>query len=264
MGLVDDIRSWSRKQGAPVTMGLIATMILANLIFFFAKYQGIEFVGFIAPNLKYPWTLVTYPWASMMFDGWRLVWFVFLMYWIVWTGTSVERQTGTVKFLIAWFVWTIVGGLTVQLGATMFTSKGGAPLLGPEIPVSALTVAWCTRNPKATIMLCGILPMTGMWLGWLTVGSVFFGFGLPSPLVGLCAAIPLGLAYLFASDRLPFFPFGGQARVIKVNEKEATTRGQVKYDQSYFDEVKRREKEREDRASFDGPRGRIDSLSDVT
>ncbi len=93
------------------------------------------------------------------------------------------------------------------------------------------------------VRLYCILPITGKWLGWITVGMVVFYFGHAAPIVGGFAAIPLAIAYAYASDRIPRLAYGVERR-IKINEKEATTRGQVRYDQTYFDEVKRRERER--------------------
>jgi hypothetical protein len=99
-------------------------------------------------------------------------------------------------------------------------------------------------------MLFGFLPLTGYWLGWATVIMDLLLYGAGAPVVGVLACVHLGGAALFASDRLPYLPYGSgdyrPGRKVKVNEKEAVGRGQVRYDQTYFDEVKRREKEREE------------------
>jgi len=113
-----------------------------------------------------------------------------------------------------------------------------------------VTIVWCTRNKSTTVMLWGFVPLSGVWLGWITAILDLLLYGYPNPPIGFLACVHLVGAYFFAADRIPFLPYAGAGGAsmfgnrAKAEKKEATTRGQVRYDQSYFDEVRRREQER--------------------
>ncbi|MBN9502049.1 MAG: hypothetical protein J0H02_09775 [Armatimonadetes bacterium] len=239
--------SWFRRQGAPVTVSIIASMIVTSLIFWLTATKGMEqFV--LAPGWQQPWTLLTYPWAfTPFFDGLSLLFFVFLCMWIFFTGGSVERDLGTTKYLVVWLVMILLPALIVSTLGPL-TNKGYI-LAGMWLPEAAITVIWCTRNQTQTIMLYGIVPVAGKWLGWITAATTVLLMGAGNPLMGVIAAPHLPIAWAYAANRIPFWVYsrgGSQFGSRKLRDNPNLKRGE-RMDKSYYDDVKRREKDREER-----------------
>lgn len=250
MAFADDIRSWARGQRAPVTVGLIASLVAAALILWFTQLRGFEAIAFDTDWLRQPWTLLTYPWAYMpLASPFGILGLIFLCMWLLWTSATLEKDLGPGRFVAFFLAMTALPALFVWIGA-LLTARvpgmhlaGGIPLLaGPWLPVAAITVAWCARNPTATISLWGIIPISGKWLAVLTVAGVLFSLGFGNPVIGVLGCVHLGIAWLYAAERLPI-PYGSYRR----REQETVMRGGVKVDDKYFEEVKKREQEREER-----------------
>lgn len=245
MGTGTDLQGWARRQGAPVTLALMASLILAALYFWFTRLRGFEQFVFDENWLEKPWTLVIYPWAGMPFaSGLALMFFAFEMMWLYWVGTSVERDLGSLKFLLFWVVMTVLAGIFVWGGALSMNLPFA--LATPWLTISAVTVAWCTRNPTQTIMLYGIVPLAGRWLGWVTAITVILLMGNQAPALGAVAALHLAVAWVFAANRLPLVRYAHGVDFQAPNKEEVTGRGKV-VSPEYFDEVRRREKDREER-----------------
>jgi len=248
MGLIDDFKGWIKKNGAPFTVLLVASFVVSSLILWLNHLHGIEQVWLANAPMTPIWTFVTYPWAYMpLGNGLSLMFFAFLMFWLIQVGMSVEREMGTARFAALWFGATLLAGMVMIGGGTIGHIPVG--LAAPYLPESAITVVWCVRNRNTSILLYGFIPVTGFWLGWATAVINVLLYGAGNPVLGILSCVHLAIAYFFAADKIPFLPYaasGGyqHGRRIKPNEKEATTRGQVRYDQTYFDEVKRRETER--------------------
>ncbi len=124
---------------------------------------------------------------------------------------------------------------------------GGALLHDPFvlasawIPLSMISVMWGTRNPDAPVTLMFILPLTGKWVAWLSAFLVFFALA-HYPELAPFAAAPCILAYFFAANKIPFLPFA------KSDQRYmGATKKWERYDKSYYEEVQRREKDRDER-----------------
>ncbi len=255
MGVVENVREWTKRNSAPVTVGLVISLVGVSLVLWFTRMQGINQL-WLANSPSTPlWTYLTYPWAYMpLADGLQLLCFVCLLYWMIQVGGSVERDIGSARFAGFWVAATLVPGIVMMLGAGLCHLAIGPfghlpPLSAPWLPESALTLVWCVRNRTTNVMLFGFLPISGFWLGWGTVAATCLIFGAGAPVLGVLACVHLGVAALYALDRIPNLPYSAGAtalwgRKVRVNEKEATTRGQVRYDDTYFEDVRRREKER--------------------
>lgn len=241
MGTIDEVKAWSRRDGTPVTVLLVATISLSNLYLFVSKFQGIEYLSYVGQGLQRPWSVLTYPWAYLTTSGAGIIGFALLMFWLYWIGRSVERDIGPPKMVAFWFTATLLGALLNWMAC--FWTFTRSPMIGPALPIAAVTVLWCTRNPNATINVYMVIPVAAKWIGLLTAAFVLISFGNQVPLFGVLECIPLVLTYLYGSNRIPGLAYGSGG-AFKKTRKEATTRGQVMYDQSYFDEVKRRETER--------------------
>lgn len=224
----------ARRSGGPGTVGIVVAIVIGFLISFFTNGQT------LVPNLAFlpfdawarPWTFATFPYAYGPRD---LVAVLFLCLWLWGIGMSVERELGTPRFVGFWFTMTILGALCLWIGSKITGQI--QPLTGAFMPVSAVTVAWGTRNPTAEVRLMFVLPILGKWLAWLSVILVFFG---TSPQLAPFAAVPLGLAYLFAADKLAFLPWsaGKRAKRDKKADKKV-------YD--LIDRAETRKKERDEK-----------------
>lgn len=188
--------------------------------------------------LAKPWTILTYPYVVAVGGFLGLV---FLCLWVWGIGGSVERELGSGKYLAVWMVFTALCALGLWIGSAILGTP--ALLFSGWSPVAALTVIWGTRNADAQVMLMFVLPITGRWMAWLAAGLLFFGT-IPPQLAPFAAA-PLWLAYLYAANKISFLPYGNSAPRGKRGENAAGTRRV--YKKEYYDEVKRREKDRADR-----------------
>lgn len=186
--------------------------------------------------LSRPWTLVTYPFATFPGGGGIFV-MLFLLLWLYQIGGEVERDLGGQRYTITWIVFSILSALLVFVGAKIIGQQG--ILLGPTIMSEVITVLWATRRPMATVMLYGILPIQARWLA--LIGCLLIFLGLQPALVPF-AALTFVAAWAFAANKLPFAYGGPPSR-----RPTQAWRKHPKEDESYFADVKRREKEREER-----------------
>jgi membrane associated rhomboid family serine protease len=244
MGILRDFQSKARQSGAPVTVALVILLIVGYVTSWLLQrdvFHDLQF-ALVEGKLFTPvWSFVTYPFYSLG-TGQDFIWFVISLLWLWSMGGSVERDLGKWRFLGLWVVATILGAISIWLGCATLNIVVFI-LGGPLLPVSVITVVWGTRNASALVMLMLVLPITGRWLAWLTVGIVLFSIGSVKPALGVFALIPLALAYLFAANKIGFLPFsGGGRRSYKHQDKLPVGR-----DDKYFDEVKKREKERAER-----------------
>jgi hypothetical protein len=252
MGALDDFRSWSRRQGAPITVGLVLALVLAAIAFSAARSTDIETFVFDSDWLHHPWSIVTYPFLASPFAGTgSLIGFIFFTLWLFWIGSSLEREAGAQTYSALLATMTVAPALFLWIGTLLMQSHGMA-IGGAMLPEAGLTVAWGTRNPRAVVMLWGILPIQGLWIAILSALGILITFGNGSIPFGIFAAAHLVIAWAWGTGRLNFnFGAGGIGPIGKPfrrNIKEVhATRAQARYDESYYDEVRKREKEREER-----------------
>ena len=240
MPALQDFQGWTRRQNAPVTIGVIASLVVAALLFWFTRGESMRAFMIGWDSHARPWSFLTYAWMQMPFgDGLTLMFFVFLMMWLFSFGSVVEKDLGSRGFAVLWFASTVVTGVVLWVGMQILhvdVMYGGAYL-----PVSAVTMVWCARYPNTSIMLYGIIPVPGRWLALIDVIIVILIYGSGIPLLGVFAAAPLGLAYAYGLGKLPRLGYRQH-----VEEKHAT-RAQARYGESYYDDVKKREQEREEK-----------------
>lgn len=181
-----------------------------------------------------PWTLITYPFIYAQ----AFFFFLLLLLWFFSLGGQVEMELTTKRYLTFWAVISLVCGLIFVLALKVVGQN--AQLDGPLLPLSCVTVAWATRNRTTPVQFMMLIPLMGQWLGWISAGIVLFDLGRIHPGVGAMCLIPLGLTYLFADDKIPGIPWRARAKV------QPGHRGKF-YSESYYDDVKKREQEREEK-----------------
>lgn len=184
------------RGGSPATMLLIAI----NVITFFstAILQGrdpslyLVFRSFALPQQF--WTLVTWPLCGAGHPFTVL----FACLWANWVCGSLERSWGTRTFTTFFFATAALMALTCWIGGNLL--QHGVGFAGLSYAVAAPTVAWCAINRRDTIMLYGILPLSAVIIGWLTVVVIWYELGpqVGSPVMGLFALSGCAAAYWYA------------------------------------------------------------------
>ena len=232
--MASDFRTWAARQQAPFTVFLVFSLVGSALLGWLTQGRASMALALVDPVSR-PWGLVTYPWAySPLGSSFGLIFLAFFAIWLLRYGSSVERDMSTPRFAAFWAAATLLPALvaaSLRLG-----------LAEPWLPTSAVVVAWCARNRNAPICFWGITVSAALLAAFLSA-SVLFAYGAGSPLFGLLMALPLALAWAFGADRTPLRYSGAVAR----RKRESVVRGATKYDESYFENVKDREIEREER-----------------
>ena len=224
---------WFRRQSAPVTIVLCALVIIG----WFATWSNplVMFDTFAYPGSPFPklWTLLTYP----FFDYKSPIFLLLQVMWLFWVGSMLERDHGSKKFLYLWLAISIIGPIGLSIVS--------APVSGMFIPDAILVAIWATRYPNMTIRLFMCIPVAAKWLGIIVVASVFFNYatGPGQALHGFAAISGCILGWLYARNMIPSVPYGLNHG--KIDKKP--TRAERARDQEYYDDVFRREKEREEK-----------------
>lgn len=226
-----DFRSASRSNAAPATTALVVA-IIAGFVLLWVQPKVAPFLVFTTDDyFAVPWTFLSYSFADLSPLS---VFFACLWLWGI--GGVVERDLGMWKYLIVWFLFAVLSAVCVLVAAILLHKN--TTMSGAWVPLTAITVIWGTRNPNAALTFMFVLPITGKWLAWISVAFVFFA---TRPEFAPFAAIPFILAYFFAANKLPFAPYSRSAVF------GAPTKKWERYDKKYYQEVRNREKEREER-----------------
>lgn len=192
----------------PATIGLIALGSVPFLLAWFGLKQLVDWFA-LAPVLALarPWTLLLYPLADVG-NGSAIIGVLFLSYWLYMIGSSLEKEIGTGLLAAATGILTLAGGLAWWLGGSLMM-------------------------PAAVQM--------AKWLAVLTAVVVLFISGSGAPLMGVFALLPLLLAFLYATNRIPGLKFGATVADVKSSKKQ-----RQEFD-NYMNDVYKREQEREER-----------------
>ena len=231
-----------RRNGTTICVAIIilsAINLLASFIYPASPWNDYLRILFLPGFPPQPWTFVTYPFAIQI-SPLALLNVVLACWWLYSMGGSVERELGSTRFAIFWVAMSVIPALLIWAGVSMLGLQYELAFL--FLPLSAVTIAWATRNPMAIVTFMMIIPIQGRWLGWLTAGLVLFIFGVPHPQLGLIACIHLVLTYLYAANYIPFLPYG-TARYVRNKEHWKKS----ERDDSYLRNVKEREMERAER-----------------
>lgn len=218
-----------------VTTGFIGLLVVSFVVsWLFQDATLFKLLSFSTLTAgSQPWTFLTYP-----FDGSIGIFGILCAaIWMSSVGGQVEQDLTAPKYLAVILAFVALCPLFVLLGSLIMGETGY--MFGPLVVIECVTIMWATRAPLAVVKVFGILPVQARWLGVL--GAAFIFFSAP-PKIAPFLLIPLGLIWAFADNRLPI-------RYGKPRGKTPTEtyRKHWKEDENYFSDVKRREKEREER-----------------
>ncbi len=226
---------WFRRQTAPATIVLCGLIIVGSLFTWFAPRVAQDILAY--PGLPFPkiWTLFTYPFIAFP----NPIFLLFSVMWMYFIGTLLERDHGSTKFVYLWLAISAIGVLPL----TIFK----APMMGALIPDAVLVTIWGTRYPDMVVRLFMCIPVKAKWIAVVSVAVIFFNFasGPNQIFVGLAAISSSILGFLYAKNMIPKVPYG--LRHGTMYAKPKPTKAQIQKEKQYYDDVYRREKEREER-----------------
>lgn len=218
-------------------MTLLVMIVAAFLVDWSSVGALTQALGFDAADFgQRPWSLLTYGFAT----GGSFFGTVITCFMLWWFGGSVERELGTWNFLIFFLAMVVLPVLFFLAGSAFMAHS--VPVFGMYLPLAGVVIAWATRNPTFKILIMFCLPLDAKWIGWLTAGFVFFGYGFGAPALGVLAVLHLILAHFYAANKLPFVPWGKS-----IGHHKPTGWKPQERDDKYFENVRDREKERQDR-----------------
>lgn len=221
------------------TTALVVLIIVGFFATWFNSTGEVFFRGAFLTGtfLEQPWSLVTYPFVETQFLS-----VLFACLWLWGIGGVVERMEGPKRMALFWLAMSILCALGLWMGSKIIGKD--AILANAWTPIAAVTIVWGTRRPSDLVNFMLVLPISARWMAWLSVALVFFGCRTAemeaAPLLAPFAAAPLVFAWLYAK--------GGLASIsLRKEDKTELVRGAGFYSKEYFDEVKRREKAREEK-----------------
>ncbi len=216
----------------PITMWLVTLPVVFYILDFLS---GSFFMNLLAfTNVRWyeePHRMLTYPLASSGFFinmvlGTIILWFI---------GTNIEQELGSRKFAGFILFTTYTTAFCSVIG--YYISQESDILAGTYILTSCMFLVWCARNIEREIYFWGLFPMKtrvfAALIVLLTVASMRW------PMAAL-VLIPLGMSYLFATDRIPFWKY------TKLNLFDGRKRKEEKNFKEYLDSVYKRQQEREE------------------
>ena len=232
MSMQDPLK-WFKRQTAPATVVLCALIVIGA--FFVWSFPKLAVDYFAYDGLPFPkiWTLFTYPFL----EGLQPIFLLLQVMWLYWVGTMLERDHGTRKFVYLWLAVSALGALAM----TLMRSSA----MGMLIPDAILVTIWATRYPNMIIRLFMCIPVAAKWIGLIVVASVFFKYasGPGQILVGFASISGCIVGWLYAKNKIPKLPYG-----LKYGTSQPKpTRAEKAKDQAYYDDVRRREVEREEK-----------------
>lgn len=232
MSIIRDFQRAAAKSAAPVTVALIVLIVAGFLAIWFRLALGFfdalvfDAAGFTAR----PWSALTFPFVSA-----EILSVLFACLWLWGAGGTVEREDGSLRYIIIWLVASALSAIGLWIGSLI--TGNNAVLLTPWVPVAALTVIWGTRHPETPVNFMFVLCIQAKWVAWISALLVFFSARPPQ--MAPFAALPLIAAYLYAVKKLP---------IPQVGRKKTTyVRGAGAYREDYFDAVRQKQKDREER-----------------
>ncbi|MEN6520859.1 MAG: DUF1751 domain-containing protein [Armatimonadota bacterium] len=214
----DKFAYWLLVDKIPVTKLIILsnflTLVLGSLCHSARAPMANAFVFLTPTVLKAPWTVVTYPLASMCCMS---ICFFFGLFWMWIAGGCLERSWGSRRFAFFFFAMSAVSALGIYIGALI--TGAATALTGLTLPLSGLTIAFALQNPEDTVLFGFIIPMKLKYLALLDVIIVLIGYGVTHPLLGVSALLGCAFSYWFVTSRNRYRITTGKCEVVYLHKK---------------------------------------------
>src|SRR5947209_20629663 len=125
MSIFRDFGKAAGGNAAPVTTALVVA-IVGTFLLIWLKAMPLSMLDDLAFNtqaaLVKPWTFLTYPFVTGAMTG--TIGVLFICMWLWWVGGAVERDLGSAKYLVVWFVISVLCALGVLLGVLVLQLPG--------------------------------------------------------------------------------------------------------------------------------------------
>ncbi len=194
-----------------VTLAIVAVLGVMSLVTLLFPVVGEALVFRPDRVLERPWTLITFPFTLTVGSGLFGPFFTaLLLFWTYQIGSSIENDQGQTRYLGFWALATLLPA------ALMLLPGARAALVGPSLPIAALTVVWATQNANMQILLMGLVPLAGKWIGALAALGIFAQYYAAGPLTAILSVVSLGIAWAWAAERIPIFPYRQRRKPSKV------------------------------------------------
>lgn len=194
----------------PVTKGLILISGLAFVLELLVSGLGLfNLNALLSLNpvevFKYPWTILTYPFAGSPFSPDPLS-LIFALLWLWFIGGSLERSLGSRTYGLFLVLVTLLTGLAMAFTGYLYAIR--YPVYGLWLILTGLTWAWANLNPHQEMLFWGIIPIKAQWLAWLQALMTFLlylNYSQGQILFALASICGIAVAYFFRG-RNPFEP----------------------------------------------------------
>lgn len=214
-------RSWqsylpSGLGGIPVVAGVLLASVGVFLLYFLVyawRAPIIEWLAFTADPRSLEWLTQPWKWITYVFLQLDFLGLLFGGYLLYLAGGTLERSWGSVNFAVLFGAFCVIAALGFVAAAYLFGQT--FILAGYLIPVAALWAAWAALDPELEFRLYGVLPLRLKWIALITVGFIYFSYGLSTgpmgPIVGLFALAAPAAAFFYVR-KLPRLSLGGFRR----------------------------------------------------
>lgn len=167
---------WNQRMVVTNLVLLNVAFFVLNLIFGGQKNLVMDAISVHGSDLPAPWfwwRFLSYAFAHDP-NGVAHILFNMLSLWFL--GRSVELHYGRAEFLRIYLIAATLGGIVFATRAYLFGIP--QPALGASGAVICVTMLFVFLNPKATLMIYGVLPMPAWVLGGVVVVTNFLGGGI--------------------------------------------------------------------------------------
>lgn len=182
------------------------------LVFIMTQFLGWEFRGFLTLRLSmipamvmrgWIWTFVSY---MFLHGGFSHILFNMLGLFIF--GTQVERQMGSLEFLLFYLMTGILAGV-FSFAVYCLTGAYGVILMGASGALFAVELAYAVFFPDSIIYIWGILPLRApvMVLGFTALELFFSVTGMNSGVAHFTHLAGFGFGWIYFLARFGMNPW---------------------------------------------------------
>ncbi len=180
MGLQD--REYYRETAAPpAAQSVVVKLIVLNGVLFLVDlfvgdHKLTRALALESDAIVHPWQWYQFLTAGFVHDWRSPLHILFNMIGLYFFGTELERRFGSREFLRFYLVAIVVSLLTWGIRNHFFVDRSEPGVcLGASGGVTAAIILFCLLEPRATLLVFGVLPMPAWLVGVLFVASDVFG-----------------------------------------------------------------------------------------
>lgn len=217
--------------------------VLVYLLTVFSNAGAVQFLAFNWKAILHGevWRLVTF----LFFPGYTslrdAIWLLFFLYLYYMIGTTLEREWGTAKFSLYYFIGVF---LTILTGVLSGLVLGNAAMAGADFINLSMFFAFAVLYPDTQFLLFFIIPVKVKWFAW--IDAAFFAISI---LVNLFSMNWLG-ALLPIVAILNFFIFFWDRIMSEISYRRGVSKRQSSHQTIQFQTAARRQRQKEAKQGY--------------